>query len=75
MPTLDEGGDIELRPDLSWVGGRRLRVRRRRQVQAHRREPAPPTPTSTRHLPTPRLVDLPGALLAYAEGEADSAHL
>ena len=71
MPTLDEGGRIGLAPDLSWwEGGACVFVgdaKYKRIVHA-----SAPNADLYQALAYATALDLPGAMLIYAEGEAEA---
>ena len=72
IPTLDEGGKVSLRPDLVWRdGGRDIFVgdAKYKNVSGQRI----PNADLYQLLAYTTALDLPGGLLIYAEGEAETA--
>ena len=70
IPTLDEGGKVDLRPDLVWrVGGRDVFV----GDAKYKKITATGVPNADLYqlLAYTTALDLPGGLLIYAKGESD----
>ena len=68
--TLDEGGSVKLKPDISWWDGRRCTFvgdAKYKRVQDER----VPNADLYQLLAYATALDLPGGLLVYAQGEAD----
>ncbi len=71
MPALDVAGRVSLRPDLSWWEGDRCVFVGDAKYKTVA-DKGVPTADLYQALAYATALDLPGALLAYAEGEADS---
>ena len=71
--TLDEDGHIRLRPDLSWWEGSTCTFVGDAKYKNISGEREIPNPDLYQLLAYATALDLPGGLLIYAKGEADSA--
>ena len=70
--TLDEEGDIQLKPDLSWWDGATCTFVGDAKYK-NLTNTAVPTPDLYQLLAYATALNLPGGLLVYAKGEADTA--